>query len=148
MSLLKKREKKKVILSFLFLQQPNPLSYILKLRDYERMGTKQMLILEANKKKQIPFLIIEKTVSLSPHNKKGQICSSITSNLFHQLHPIKVGAVRHQVPPATSSIDPKKPVLSSCSNGSLEIELGWGAQCYILVFALKVHLLSMTHFHN
>lgn len=38
-------------------------------------------------KTQVPFPIVEKTVSLSLHNKKGQICSSITSNLFHQLHP-------------------------------------------------------------
>lgn len=93
-------------------------------------------------KPQIPFSIVEKKVSLPQGHKKRQICSSITVNLFHQLHPAKVGQHGTGVSPATSSIDSKKPKLSNDSNRSLEVELGW------VTFAIQTHLLSMTHCDN
>lgn len=47
-----------------------------------------------------------------------------------------------KAPGATSGTDPKKPMLSSHSNRSLEAELGWGTQYCILTSALKVRLHS------
>lgn len=85
-----KRREEKSNSFFPFFTTAKPLSFILHF-EIERLwkdwneakantGSKQ-------EKTQVPFPIVEKTVSLSLHNKKGQICSSITSNLFHQLHP-------------------------------------------------------------
>lgn len=51
------------------------------------------------------------------------MCSSITTNLFHQLPPAKAGAAGY--PGVTSSTDSKKPGLSNYSGGSLEVESGW-----------------------
>lgn len=127
-SLVGKGERKNIIDSFLLFVTPAKPFFSTLHFEIERLcknGNKAKANTRSREEKAlVPFPFVEEKVSLSLGSKKGQICRSITSNLCHQLHPAKSGAAWHQVPPATSSTDLKRPLLNSCSNRSLEVEPG------------------------